>query len=319
MERNNPSVDFHVHYKPEREESAYDAIDLAVEANVKHIALLARSEVSPNFNQFKMYGETVGVKVETGVELCTSLSDQEVGLVGLGFDDTNDIQSWLGNDMKKQKSARLAKKQLSFLQSQGFNFDNLNGHGRLLSNLLSGEVTEKAINFCKIASDIPENAEVIKSIQENSPLWTKVKEDFGDKPEYKDVLVAKFLYYNYFAHGKPGNNTPKTGTKDAVERIQRNGGVALYSPEGNFNIDTWNKLKDIGIDGIMAWHGDKMELDFNMVKEIRSDGFLVLGGSDYQERDWKVGTGSGAMYISERRGAELSERLISNKEVSNVS
>ena len=66
----------------------------------------------------------------------------------------------------------------------------------------------------------------------------------------------------------------------------------------------------------MAWHGGRMGTDqdqpdipLDVIKECRRDGLLVLGGSDYQDLDWKVGTGNGQMFISLRRREELKERL----------
>ncbi len=67
----------------------------------------------------------------------------------------------------------------------------------------------------------------------------------------------------------------------------------------------------MGIDGIMGWHGGRLEIDRKMIKDARNKDLLILGGSDYDPNvdEWKIGEGSGVMYISTRRLRELKDYI----------
>ena len=144
-------------------------------------------------------------------------------------------------------------------------------------------------------------------------------------PNYKGNLRrqhGKFLYQLFFDIGMSGynlimKNVDEVGSVQKVlEVVHQAGGVVLYSPEGNFREDIWQELRKLGIDGIMAWHGGR--LGFNMenrdipcgtIKCAIRDKLLILGGSDYQQKDWLVGSGDGRLQMSMRRSKDLFDYL----------
>ena len=126
------------------------------------------------------------------------------------------------------------------------------------------------------------------------------------------------MYELHFGPGKPGRLLARDSAEDLVKIVHDCGGVVVYSPEGNFDQSVWNKLVDIKIDGVMAWHGSRLGKDrkgidtnLNAIKSARKLGLLVLGGSDYDPRkqDWELGVGRGDLFINKRRLNEFKERL----------
>ena len=144
-----------------------------------------------------------------------------------------------------------------------------------------------------------------------------------------DELVAKFLYEHLMAFGKEGFNYTKSGISfeplsavEVVRIIHQVGGGVLYSPEGGYNQKIWNRLIEMGIDGIMGWHGNKLGVEqrnslqsiiadtpIDVIIEARKGGLLILGGSDAQGGDWVLGKGNGQMCISPRRYEEFQRYL----------
>jgi len=100
--------------------------------------------------------------------------------------------------------------------------------------------------------------------------------------------------------------------EEIIASVHEGGGVVLYSPEGSFDSSTWGKLLEMNVDGIMGWHGGalggnkrKNDIPLSVIKNARRRDLLVLGGSDYQKKDWLIGNGDGNMFINPRRFREF--------------
>jgi hypothetical protein len=140
----------------------------------------------------------------------------------------------------------------------------------------------------------------------------KQEELFKDKPE---LLDREFLRRHYFDVGKEGFVPIQLTAADFINLIHRAGGAVLLShepPKNPFTWEVWDQLKDLGIDGITAWHGGK--LDKQIVAaclRLRKEGYLTLGGSDHdpEKNHWQVGVGKGDLYMSIRREKELEGKL----------
>lgn len=301
-------VDFHVHYENGAEFDVNDVFNEAVRKNVVGLALIGRLELSDNLSEYIRIGEKYGVKTLLGVEYPVRIENTLVDLVSIGFDYTNDeIKNLFGKCERKKDNSRVALLQKRFLENEGFIIEGSSDETRdLLSQLLNGEISEKAISFCKVAISNPKNKEKLESLKiEKQDLWDETyKKYFGRQgyTEYQNI-EAKFIWKNYFDFGKPGFLPVQISATNIIERVHNAGGVVLYSPEGKFNKNVWDNLCEIGIDGIMGWHGGKLEIDTKTIAEIRIKKLLVLGGSDYHpgKKEWEIGIGNGDMYISTRR------------------
>ena len=57
----------------------------------------------------------------------------------------------------------------------------------------------------------------------------------------------------------------------------------------------------------MGRHGDRLDISKKTIKLLRSNGKIILGGSDYnplrdgEEKQWLLGVGKGDMFISPER------------------
>ncbi len=322
-EHYRPRVDFHIHYDPMDEKSAFSAIDVAQKRNVIAMTLLARSEVSPNFSRFIDYGDKRGVEVVPGVEHLVVEKGKSIDLICLGFNpyDQN-IQEYFGQQAGRLQNIRFAKFQINFLESKGFDLSNLSAEQfDLLKRILHGEITEKAIKLCEIVSGVETNHILIERLKrENQKEWSEVVDKYSHMPNYKGDrrrLTAKFLWTVFFDVDKEGFIPISKNTEKVINIVHSAGGVVLYSPEGSFNQEIWDKLKGIGIDGVMAWHAAGLgqsgrnvpDVPWSVARECRKRQLLILGGSDYQQKDWEIGVGNGNMYINPRRYEELKNYL----------
>lgn len=312
-------ADFHVHYT---DKTAREIINQAKAGQVMVLGLVGRAEYSSQILEYMKYGEDLGIKVLPGVEYKARLDGGSVDLICLDFDPQNsEIANYFAENAEKQQEINksVAQKEKEFLGSQGFDFQKLNEEDRqILEGLLKGEHAEKAIKFCRIA--VNANEDKIKELRDlHSSIWKEVVEKHGIKPWYQNDpkgLDAKFLYELYFANEtKPGYQYAIAPYITPVEKIikatHKAGGVVLYSPEGKFDEVIWQKLIDSGIDGIMAWHANRIELPKSLMAIIRKSGLLILGGGDYDptRNHWQIGTGdeSNSMFINPKRYSELLE------------
>ncbi len=301
-------VDFHVHYENGEIFNSKYIFEEAKRNNVVALALVGRLELSDDLDRYINIGKNFDVKVFAGVEYPVHVENTLVDLVFIGFDHTNvEIKNLFGKCERKKDNSRVALLQKMFLENEGFMIEGSSDETRdLLTQLLNGEISEKAISFCKIAVNNANNKEKLESLKvERKHLWDETCEKYFGRSGYKEYqsIEAKFIWKNYFDFGKPGFLPVQVDVKNILEGVHNAGGVALYSPEGKFDRKIWGTLCNFGIDGIMGWHGGKLEIDTKTIAETRIKGLLVLGGSDYHpgKKEWKVGIGNGDMYISIRR------------------
>lgn len=310
-----PSVDLHVHYT---EETVYSIIDTAKQKNVRAIALVGRLQISDNFDKFQSYGQEQGVDIISGVEYTVRINGCRSDLIALGFENNHHrTRSYFGIEEQMELNRVIAAHQEEFLKTNGFKFANLLEYElELLERLRTGKESEKAIKFCQLVVRSKVNAGLIEELKCNyNQDWQQVIYDNGQKEWYKnnpDALDAKFLYTIYFHFGKPGYIEVTGLPSNTIDAIHDSGGVVLYSPEGNFRQDVWEKLQDYNIDGIMGWHGSYLELPYSITKSALRQNMLILGGSDYHPHlnEWQVGDGdTGTLFISPRRYEELKQKL----------
>lgn len=315
-----PRVDFHIHYDPlDEQRTAFQAIDIAAERNVVAMVLLARSEISSHFDEFIEHGRCVGVDVIPGVEHVVIKDNKKIGLICIGFDpEERGISDYFDGASGDAQSVELARFQRDLLVRRGFNLTVLNqAQSDLLKRIMAGKVTEKAINLCEIAAGIYNNRLVIRNlIREHYSDWISVRSKYSEMPNYKDnptKLIGKFLWTIFFEINKDGFVPLSEHVEKVVDITHEAGGVVLYSPEGSFDAEFWEELQGNGVDGIMAWHAAELgnsskgrsDIPSFVIRDARKRGLLILGGSDYQQKDWEVGIGNGNMFISPKRYGEF--------------
>jgi hypothetical protein len=294
------TTDFHVHCT---EQTAHSVIDLADRRGIAVLGLVQRVALSPNITEFVEYGKSKGVRVLPGVEFVVALDDKRVDLIALGFNPDHPLaDEHFNSNRRNEKNRVIAAGQLEFLQGQGFNFDNTDPkQTKLKQDLLQGLILEKAISWCRLAAQIEVNAPVIENLKNIfSTEWNEVVTKYTGKPGYETAqqLDAKFLWTTLFAPGRPGfvpvNNNVRV--RELVEAVHQSGGIILYSPEGRFSEQTFQRLTiDYHIDGVYGWHGPDCDLTDEQIDYIESQGQLVLGGSDYdpEKNDWQIGIAKG--------------------------
>jgi len=315
-------VDFHVHYENGNEFSPESLFKEAKENGVVALALVGRLELSDNLDQFINVGKNFGIEVFTGVEYPVRINGVLVDLVAVGFDHRNcSIKHLFGKSERKKDNAQVARYQKGFLEKNGFLVEGeLYEDKELLTKLLGGEISEKAIRFCSIVIRNSQNQEILARLKsENSNLWHEIYDKYNMRSGYTEIqkIDAKFLWRIFFDFGKPGYLPIQSGITNIIDAVHGARGVVLYSPEGKFNKDIWDNLCCLGIDGIMGWHGGKLEIDKNLVVETRAKGLLILGGSDFHpgKNEWKIGVGDGNLYIGTQRREELNSYINNMKTV----
>lgn len=313
-------TDFHIHYT---DVSAREVLEEAKKNGLSSVALVGRAEISKDIKELINYGERLGIRVFSGVEYLAKIGESEfVELICLAFDPNHPkIKKYFGKDSEKQikLNIEVARKQKELLERKGFTFEGMDiNQKNLLSDLLAGKIAEKAIRFCELVTSNKANYDKVRQLIGNHPTeWKEINTTYSEKPGYKGFptrLQSKFLWSFFFATGREGYVPVLTSASEIINSIHAAGGVVLYSPEGEFNEAIWNKLVEFGVDGIMGWHGGKLEIHKDTIRTARQKGLLILGGSDFNpsKNDWQIGVGAGELYISLRRHEEL-DRYLANK------
>jgi hypothetical protein len=319
-------VDFHAHADPLSLESGKNVVDMATKSELMAVAIFAKEQVLPYYDELIDYGKSRGVNVITGSETLTMHMNCGVETVSLGFDH-NEMMRINGFNHREDNIA-IARLQIEFLKEHDLEVGSYDEQSRKLLNLiLDGKITEKAIRLCELVANNPNMDNNIKTVLDenmgcfSNSLLNKLSEMYhGDK----NRIRAKLLYILYFDVGKDGfqfvnkNYQRKHYTmEEHIDAVHKGVGAVLYSPEGKFNFEIWNSLLSLKIDGIMAFHAGKLgcndnipDVPISVIKDCVARDLLVLGGSDYSGRNWKLGTGDNEkMYMSTRRLTDLNDRL----------
>jgi len=320
-------ADFHIHYT---DNTVLDILDEAKEKGIKYLALIQRLNIPTNVGKNLELGKERGINLVLGVEFSTKILNKYSDFIALGFDyDSQNVRKYWGEEEKRENNSKIAKIQMKFLEDLGADFSNLSEENKeQLRTLLNGDIVEKAITFCNILTSDTSNSEFVRYIkQANMNDWNYIekKHPVNESFSLKD-LEAKFIWYTLFSTGREGHLaieqlSLQMSISDVIEDVHIAHGITLYSPEGNFDLKVWNKLDELGIDGIMAWHGTRLgmtsmngaeaiDIPPNIIRNIHKNK-VVLGGSDFdpKKNDWQIGHGRGDMFISLRRGEDLFRRL----------
>jgi|CXWL01.1.fsa_nt_gi hypothetical protein len=332
MKIENKGVDFHVHYYPEKiarhagaHSNQFDpetekTIEKIISCGIEYVGLLGRisAPAKEATEQIRLRLEAHGINALFGTEYLALLPEQIrhltsnglVEVVCLGFDhDSPKIKEKFGPD-DAAFNARVARDYIARLARLGFDLSpGTPEHSQILIRLLEGKIPNKSDYLALIISEnVDKNREIISRLErEHGPFTDIDRRNNGFTP------LKNWLYRLLFKlpsgivasyHQTPAN--------EIIELVHQANGVVLYSPEGRFNSEIMTYLLLQGIDGAMAWHGGKMdEIPVEWAKKLIRDRKLILGGSDHDpvKDDWQPGIGSGKMYISSRRGTELTQYL----------
>lgn len=318
-------VDFHVHYENGNTFSPECLFEEAKRNEIVTLALIGRLELSDDLDRYINIGKNFGIEVFTGVEYPVRIGGVLVDLIAVGFDHNNcKIKHLFGKSERKKDNAQVARYQKEFLENKGFVVEGASDEDKeLLEKLLGGEISEKAIRFCSIVVQNSQNQKILARLKsENNNLWHKIYDKYNSRPGYTEIqnIGAKFLWTIFFDFGKPGYLPIQNSATNIVDVVHNARGVVLYSPEDRFDGDVWDNLCSIGIDGIMGWHGSKLEINKRLIAEIREKRLLILGGSDFhpQKNEWKVGIGDGNLYINARRRLELNRYIDNMKAIKKI-
>ncbi|MEK7497660.1 MAG: hypothetical protein AAB656_01960 [Patescibacteria group bacterium] len=314
------SIDLHVHYDPKDETTAYNALRTAQELGVVAMSLLARGQISDDYNKFVKKGEEMGIKVYPGFECTVILGAERSDLVCLDFKSgESPIMQFYGTKVTSEESRANAARQKLFLEQQGFSFSVAGDEDeKSLMMLMSGCVKERAINFCRIVCKYQENFNLLCQLKMSySNDWQETVDKYGLMHQGSG-LDAKFLYEIFFKEGKPGYIPGAFHeAKTIINATHDSGGIVLYSLEGKIGKNIWEQLLLLGVDGIMGWHGGRLGLDKTFVRQIRNMNLLILGGSDFDplKNHWQIGVGDGSMYINPRRMRDVDSYIKSIKKM----
>ncbi|GEM_PF-6339208 len=297
-------VDFHVHHS---DETALTIIETAKTKNIKGLALIGKLEFSSYIRKYINEGEKMGIVVIPGVESpAISRNNDIFDLISIGSNPEAPSVSniWLDNNRTKM-NIELAQDEKLFFESVGFKFEGLIDKDLFLFNsIMQGFISTPGFRLCELITRNPINERKLLGYKlKEFELWNKTVEKYSRKPLFdnKQMLEAKFLYNYLFIENKPSFILGPRTSQKTFDLVHEAGGVVLYSPEGNFNLDSWKHLIKEGVNGIMAWHGGKLGLKSNgntdipidIILDARKKGLLVLGGSDYThwKNDWQMGIG----------------------------
>lgn len=294
-------VDLHLHFRGSN--SDRKTIEEARKVGVVALAGgLRGGAILPNYQDLATYGERLGVQVIPETECNIDGTD----LIGIGFYYNHpEMEKW--ESIRQKWNAQATEKQMLILENKGFNFKNLNEENKkALAKVLVGQEAARAWRLSVIAATSETNHQALENfIKENGERWEKAYAAASRIYKNEAEKQAKAIWLILFAPKTDGfirALPPDVDKHKFIETIHKAGGLVLYSPEGKYKPETWDEIKNLGIDGIMGWHGGRLELSKSIIKQVLRDGKLVLGGSDYdpEKQHWAIGVGDGAMFISKR-------------------
>ncbi|MCL5409922.1 MAG: hypothetical protein M1607_03625 [Patescibacteria group bacterium] len=304
-------ADFHVHLGKRTEE---DVLAEAVRNHVSVIALLDRGEVRINrLQRAQELGRETGVTVIPAIESFTAFpyQDQEILMefIGLDFDLDHSIIKRTFDPFSEVQMANLSRKvafQKNYIESVGFSVNHTDSNNRSWLEISSGRVAETAIEICKIAAGDPANEDLLSSLQGQFRHHFLIRpQDAPTNPEdpsQTQLSVAKALYWQHFAPGRPGFKRwylPFEEIRDTIHQGQ--GVIVIAHPKfehkpGEVRIqDILPEILEAGVDGVEGWDAGK--LDRHLARIALSQNKLVLGGSGkdasrYKNREIGLGDNS---------------------------
>lgn len=343
----NELADFHVHFNGSIEDGI-EVIDRAARCGASIIAMLEKQMATEPkvVKVLREYGEKKKVEVLSGMELVAVDEGREdyVDLIAIGIDTSStSISDWLSKEAKQiARKERMAGIKVE-LEEMGFTFPPIDNGTEdddpRQNELFAGLNTSNGLTFGKILWSASSNGQKLNTVQfedlknEYPRAWNKTKQKCftpesnytEKKPNFdEEYIYGTLMYHALFDVGQRFTDRNHANSTDTIQRIHTAGGLAFYSPEGKFEPDLMEQLILDGIDGIFAYHGTKMGYEIEeaeghrkisipsrYLRSYRERGLLILGGSDFQGKDWEVGSGIGDMAIrmDQKRYEKLRERL----------
>lgn len=267
-------VDLHIHSKfsDDGELSVEKIIDIAKENGVKTISITDHNSVG-GVKKAIEYGEKLGVKVISGIEIDCHYNGLNLHLLGYGFDYEAKELSEIEKDVYNQEieaakeKIRLIKEKTDFIVDEDWIYENAKKHGGIVTGELIGE-------------------NIINNIQnhDNPELQPYLKD--GNRA---DMPYVNF-YWDYFSQGKLAYvHIDFISLKKAIEIIENNGGVPIIAHPGNNlknNKELIYDLIDTGIKGIEVYNSyhskEDTEFYLNVAKE---NNLLISCGTDFHGKN----------------------------------
>lgn len=336
IDKERNQTDFHIHYYPDkvlraRESNGnQDQFDLntnltiqkIIDSKIKYVGIVGRAGAGTQAvtEEIKRKLEAFGVSSIFGMEYHSLLPERFrtltptglLDLVCLGFDhDAQDIKDLYSSE----RNAKLAVKQIDKLKEMGFNLEPKTDQQKaIIDDMVNGKVVNKNDFLAQLIAELDaENKSKILELEKKyGPITPNDRKENGFSPLKNWLWRLLFrasdgIAFEYY----------QTQTDKLIEIVHQAGGVVLYSPEEKFNDEIFGFLLNNNIDGVMGWHGGKLEeVPKNWICVLRKMGKLVMGGSDFDpvKNDWQPGVGRGQMFLSLRRGKEFFEYLAKQKD-----
>lgn len=264
-------IDLHVHSTASDGTcSPAELVALAKEAGLQAFALTDHDSVD-GIEEALQAGERLGMEVIPGVELSCNYNDEEIHVVGLFIDYTDEaFCEHLKNfqDLRDNRNIKMAER----LCEEGFD---------ITADALHEMFPDAVITRAHVAKYLVATGQV------------------------KELSI---VFDKYIGNGcKCFVDRPKVHPADAVEMIHRIGGIAILAHpclckmKRNGVYAMIDELAAAGLDGIEAIYSCNMGSDESDFKDIaRKHDLLVSGGSDFHGSNKpyiKLGVGKGNMYV----------------------
>lgn len=265
-------IDLHMHssYSDDGELTPKEIIALSKKNNIDIISITDHNSVK-GIKEAKEYGNKVGVKVISGVELDCNFEGLDLHLLGYGFDYNNSIYNKIEEDIYVQEM-RLAKEKIRKIKE---NTDLIIDLEEVLKEANGRIVTGELIAEILIKNKDNHKSEFLKPYINNG--------------ERSDMPYVNF-YWDYFSQGKIAYVPIEYITlKNAVNIIKETGGIPILAHPGNNLKNDYNiiyKLIEAGIEGIevfSSYHNDEAIEFFKTVAEEK--GLIITCGTDFHGKN----------------------------------
>jgi predicted metal-dependent phosphoesterase TrpH len=242
-------IDLHTHTTASDGKcSPTENVRLAQERDIKAIAITDHDTVS-GVSEALQAGQDSGIEVIPGIEISTSISGQEIHVLGYFIDYQNQE---FNEELSKLRETRNLRNELMV--------NKLNELGiEITMDEVRARQTKKGGNVGR-----PHIAEVLMG----KGIIQTLEEAF-----------EKYL-------GKEGRayvNPPRISPFEGVELIEKYGGVPVLAHPGLYDLDhIITELASIGLKGIEVHHPDHSEEEVDKYRSIAEElGLIQTGGSDF--------------------------------------